>query len=286
MQIDEAVARLPYKFKGKAVQVPTYFPVGHTLTENEAKFANRQLASVTGNVLASALNRLVDKKTEDNGKLADTDSAKAKDADGKAKVFTIADVTDTEAQALFDAIWTRYEPGVTATRDGSSVHDPVEAIANNIAWERIKVQLKARNIRVGSVKAEKKAELVKALRDKDPTILETAKAQVATIPPDTFSDDMFAGLPVGEATETGTETSAGGEDNAAASETGGPATEGTPENPGEATPPTEVPGSGDSAEGGAVNSEDITSEPGLNSETPAEPEAPAKGGGKSKGAFA
>lgn len=189
--IDSATPTLPFKFKGRTVNIPQIVKTGDSLTENHAKFFNRQLASVTGNVLSSALARLVETKndTTKEGYVAKPDGTP----------YTIEDVSDADAQAMYDAIFTRYEPGVTATRDGSSLHDPVESIANNMAWERIKVSLKARNIKVASVKPEKKAELIGQLRTRDPSILEAAKAQVASVATTEGLDDMFAGLPVGDA---------------------------------------------------------------------------------------
>lgn len=177
---------LPFKFKGRAVNIPQLVKEGDILTEAFAKFFNRQYASVTGNILSSALARLIETKND-----ATKEGHVAK-ADGTP--YTIDDVTDTEAQSLYDAINLRYEPGVTATRDGSSLHDPVTSIANNMAWERIKVSLKARNIKVASVKPEKKAELIGQLLTRDPTILEAAKAQVAAVASGPDTDDMFAGL--------------------------------------------------------------------------------------------
>lgn len=202
-EIDASGERLPFKFKGKSVNVPVHFKTGHVMSENDAKFGNRQLASVLGNVLVSALNRLVDKKAKDNAALADTDTAKQKNPDGSPKIFTLEDVTDTEVQSMFDAIFSNYEIGVNNNRgDGSGVvHDPATAIANNIAWERIKVLLKGRNIKVGSVKAEKKTELVADMLKRDPSILELAKAQVGASTPTDGLDALFAGLPVGTAAE-------------------------------------------------------------------------------------
>lgn len=232
--IDPATPTLPFKFKGRTVNIPQIVKTGDSLTENHAKFFNRQLASVTGNVLSSALARLVETKNDA------TKPGYIKKPDGTT--YTIEDVTDTEAQAMYDAIFTRYEPGVTATRDGSSLHDPVQSIANNMAWERIKMSLKARNIKVASVKPEKKAELIGALLTRDPSILEAAKAQVASVATTEGLDDMFAGLPVGDAPAAAAPEAPANAENPAPADATPPAQDEptvTPEAPAEATPAVE-----------------------------------------------
>lgn len=242
--LPEGTVTLPFKFKGKIINIPQLVAPGDTLTEAYARFFNRQYASVTGNILSSALARLVETKNDatKEGHTPKPDNTP----------YTIDDVTDTDAQTIYDAINLRYEPGVTATRDGSSLHDPVQSIANNMAWERIKISLKARNIKVASVKPEKKAELIGQLLNRDPTILEAAKAQVASVATTDGLDDMFAGLPVGDAP---------------AAPSGGP-TEGTG---------TDTASASDVANGADIVTEGVS--------TDAPPAADAKTG-KGKGAFA
>lgn len=248
--IDPAAPRQDYKFKGKKVSVPQHYKTGDVMTENDAKFGNRQLASALGNVLASAINRLVDKKTAENAKLADTDTAKQKNPDGSPKLFGLDDITDAEAQTMFDTIYGDYEIGVNNRGDGTggAVHDPATAIANNIAWERVKGLLRDRNIKIGSIKADKKTELVADMLRRDPSIMEAAKSQVGAVTPDEGLDSLFAGLPTGDAPAPvppgpSTEVAASGSETVAG-------TEGADSVPAAQGSDTVLPGS-DTVEGGA-----------------------------------
>jgi hypothetical protein len=213
--IQPDAARIAYKFKGKTVQVPHYFTTGQALNEMEARFAQRQLASVTGNVLSSAITRKVAKMNEANAALPDsapegtdpqpgvnvrrlaapaddgsvpTETIKGKD--GTPDVtrpasynYTESDIDEATAQSMFDAIFTDYEIGANNNRgDGeSTVHDPVESIARNMAWEiGVKPLLKDKGFKLNSVTAELKAKLIGQYLDQYPSLRETAKAQFDT----------------------------------------------------------------------------------------------------------
>lgn len=186
-EINQASAKANYKFKGHTVAIAPHFTEGHVLSANDAKFANRQLASVIGNMLGQALNRKVEalQKAED----AKESGFKANE-DGTRYQFTAADISDV--QALTDEIYTNYEIGVSnyRTGDGSSARDPVKSIADNIAWERIKVLLGNKNIKVGSVKAEQRAKLIAQLHEKDPSILVQAKATYEGSAADASTDGL------------------------------------------------------------------------------------------------
>ena len=230
--ITDNATRQAYKFKGKTVNVPVHFAVGHTMTEDDARFANRQLASVTGNVLASALNRLANE-------LASKDKPEGYKPTDAERDAALKSITDTQAQEMFDKIYGNYKIGQVVSRDGSSLHDPVTAIARNIAWERVKGLLRTRKIKVSSVKADKKTELVDDMLKRDPSIMETAKAQVgATVPTDGL-DDLFAGLEADTSTDSTTEANAGASaaapNAASTNETNGDTGEGAA-NPGLAQP--------------------------------------------------
>ncbi|WCD44128.1 hypothetical protein Kuura_050 [Caulobacter phage Kuura] len=194
-------ARNAFKFKGHAVNVPFLYATGHALTELEARFVNKQLASVTGNALASALTRKIAALQTANDALPDGTEGKR----GTDAPFTEKDIDTTTVQSMFDEIFTNYEVGATATRGEGIARDPIQSIADNIAWERIKVMLTQRNIKVGSVKADQKAKLIGQLHEKDPSILEQAKATFNAVKPLDGLDDMFAGVGAAEA-ETPAET--------------------------------------------------------------------------------
>lgn len=200
--INEGAARTAFKSKGRTVGVPSHYAVGHTMDENDVRFANRQLASVLLNVLASALSRKVGDAIEANvkarlgeGATAEAIKAEVAKATDAEKDAALAAISDADVQAAFDKIYTNYTIGQTVVRDGSSLHDPVQSIANNMAWEKVKELLKKRKIRVNSVKAEKKAQLIADYLKRDPSIMESAKAVFGSTSP-TIPDDMFAGLEV------------------------------------------------------------------------------------------
>jgi hypothetical protein len=206
MQITADTPRTRFKFKGFDINVPQPFTEGQTLDANLTKFINRQLASVTGNIFASAANRAL-------SKAQDEENAKAKAENRTARTLALSDVMDAaKAQEVFDKIVGDYEPGVVSERGVGEARDPVESIASNIAWERIKARLKANNIKVNSVKAEKKADLIKQLLARDPSIMEQAKAAVGDNAPSDGLDDLFSDL--GGDTQADTNTDSTGADPA------------------------------------------------------------------------
>lgn len=202
-KINPDAPRIAYKFKGKTVQVPHYFTTGQALDEMEARFAQRQLASVTGNVLSSAITRKIAKMNEANAALTDDTRRLAaanedgtipqekfttKDAAGvettverpASYVYTETDIDEPTAQAMFDEIFASYEIGANNNRgEGEgSVHDPVESIARNMAWEiGVKPLLKDKGFKLNAVTAELKAKLVGQYLDQYPSLRETAKVQ-------------------------------------------------------------------------------------------------------------
>jgi hypothetical protein len=205
--INSELPRVPYKFKGYSLDVPTHFKVGDVLDENTARFANRQLASVTGNIFASAINRALTKAQNE-------ENEKAKTENRAPKELALSDVvSNDQAKQVFEAIFTDYEPGVASERGEGIARDPVETIATTMAWERIKERLKALKIKVSSINAEKKAELVKQLWDMDPSIMETAKAVYAGNDKQAGMDALFANL--------GTDTAAAPTADANATPSGG-----------------------------------------------------------------
>lgn len=201
MQLTDATPKAAFKFKGYDINVAQPFTEGQTLDANLTKFINRQLASVTGNIFASAVNRLLAKAQE-------AENEKAKTENRAAKTLALTDaLSAADAQAMFDKIMADYEPGVQSERGEGIARDPVETLANNIAWERIKQRLKAKNIKVNSVSTEKRAEFIKQLREKDPSILVQAKAAVGGEAPTDGLDDLLGDL--GNETTAGADTTSG-----------------------------------------------------------------------------
>jgi len=177
-----APSTVNYKFVGHIVQVPLHFSEGQALTALEARFANRQLASTVGNVFASAIKRLVAAKQTEADALDDDayDAAGySRDEAGNRIPLDSTAIDEATAQSTFNSIYDGYEIGANNNRgDGTAKeHDPVEAIARNMAWEMVKGLLKKANRKVNSVKADKKNELVDAYLEKFPAIRLGAQAQ-------------------------------------------------------------------------------------------------------------
>lgn len=181
-KIAEDAARHQYKFKGHVVTIPEVVRPGEPLTENIARFINRQFATVIGNSLGSQITRLVDAaQAEENKK-----------PEGERQTLG-ADFLDTaEVQKMADELVTNYELGVNNRGSGvsSGPRDPVQSIADNIAWERIKARLIASNYKINSVKAEKRRELIASLLEKDPSIMVQAKAAYESTAADAAVDGL------------------------------------------------------------------------------------------------
>lgn len=169
-ELKQDAARSNYKFKGHTVSIPAHYTVGHTMDERDVRFANRQLASVIGNSLGFAINQRVKALQEANDAKPEVERRK--------EPFTPADLDAAEVQTLSDGIYTKYEIGVNNVRTGTgkAAADPVQRIADNIAWEKIKKALAKKNIKANTVKAEKRAALIAQLHEKDPSILVQARA--------------------------------------------------------------------------------------------------------------
>lgn len=231
MDINATLPRVPYKFKGKNINAPVAFTDNTPLTGNLLKWANRQMVSVLGNVLSSALTRKARDTLEAQALAAlpaDATDAAKKQAKANITDAQVADavkaIPDADAQTMFDAIWTGYKPGETRVSGDGQMRDPVESIANNIAKERVKKLLNKQNIKVSTVTPAKMAEFVKQLRDRDPSILEEAKAQYDKDDAEIGLD--FSSLGTDTAAAASTEPGASGADTVSG-DTGADSVEGT-----------------------------------------------------------
>lgn len=71
-----------------------------------------------------------------------------------------------------------YEFGVRTSGGVRTPTDPVEREAHRIAWDRVKIALSKKGIKLDSVSKEKKAELITQVIGKYPDITEEAKRRV------------------------------------------------------------------------------------------------------------
>lgn len=192
MQISDTTPRHDYKFMGYALAIPAPFTEGQVLDAPLTKFINRQLASVIGNLTGQAIRREVEKRQKGTPASGDKPAVPAQPN------FKAEDLGADWVNAQLAEILAGYEPGVTNARTGGgSAHDPVQSIADGIAWEKIKERLKALGKAINSVKADKRKELVAQYHAKFPNLLEEARAIYAasTQGADSASgDDDFLGL--------------------------------------------------------------------------------------------
>lgn len=176
MQIAEGTSYRSLTIEGLTFQVPEPYAEGHTLNAGEASQLNQVLGENLRNNFASAVKDAKAKAAEANG-LMKTDS------EGK-EVPDIAQVTSDlldmdELQGAFNEYVTEYEFGVRRGGGGRLPTDPVEREALSIATDKVRAAIKAKNITLNSVPAEKIRELAEKLIANNPAITEEAKRRVA-----------------------------------------------------------------------------------------------------------
>lgn len=201
----ESAPRHEFKFKGVSVQVPFTFTEGHALTENEARFMNRTLASVIGNLTGSKISATIEALVK-----GDKDKGVAPLSREDATAQALANGADGKSwQTIFDEKFAEYELGVNNRAEGSGqVIDPVAKLARQIADGEVRKLLKGKNIPFKKVQGEVFAKLVSDYVDQNPWVSALAKTQVEAIQAQSAtpsSDDLFAGLDLGSEDETSTD---------------------------------------------------------------------------------
>lgn len=154
-EIHESTPRETYTIAGESFSIPAPYAAGHHLTEGEANALNQTWAENVRNNQAS----------------------KVKEAK-EAGTF-IQDVF----QGRIDDYCESYEFGVRSG-GGGRTSDPVMGEALNIARDMVRKALVAKGFRLsgeGAVKAAKVSELAKRLIEKNPAILDTARARVEEV---------------------------------------------------------------------------------------------------------
>jgi hypothetical protein len=151
-EITSDTPRETYTIAGESFNVPLPYAVGHALTEGEANALNQTWAENIRNNLA--------------GKIKEAKEAGSFDAE----VF----------QGTVDDYADGYEFGVRT--GGGRTGDPVMAEALTIARDLVrKAIVKQGKYKLADVKAAQITSLAKGLIEKNPTILETAKARVEEV---------------------------------------------------------------------------------------------------------
>lgn len=148
-EITETTPRDTITIAGKEFTIPQPYAAGHTLTANEASSLNQTFAENVRNNLA--------KKVKEQTEVGSFDQ----------QVF----------QGTVDDYANNYEFGVR-TGGGGRTSDPVMAEALDIARELVRKAIVKAGHKLADVKAAKITELAKGAIEKNPAILETARARV------------------------------------------------------------------------------------------------------------
>jgi len=198
---------LSRKFAGHDIAVPTYFASGQALTDNEAKWANSVLATVTGNAFGGAIRRALETIDTERAK-----AFKAKKYDGpmdetgkKPAPATFADL-NWEPQAKFNEVFANYTLGESNRGSGTSGGaDPVSQLIRTFSVMDIKARLAAKKLSPGPFyKAPATVEGYKSkweelvgenIKAKHDVFKAQAEAQLAQIKgTDTDADPLLDGL--------------------------------------------------------------------------------------------
>lgn len=155
--------------QGLAFEVDRPYAAGaHTLTAGEANALNQTRAENLRNNFASVV------------KKAMADYRKANNMAEDAEV-AVSNLDHDALKAEFETYVKEYEFSERAGGGGPRTpKDPVEREANRIAWDKIKVALGKQNIKIDSISAERKAELIASAIEKYPAITEEAQRRVNT----------------------------------------------------------------------------------------------------------
>lgn len=190
-------------FADVTVSVPAVFAPGHSLTPNEAKWANTMVGTVVGNAFGSRVRNGI-KALDAERKAAH--KAKTYDGplgeDGKPAPATVTDVF-ADPIAEFTTLYESYELGAgRAMGEGKSATDPVGALVRTLASAEIKRRIlsKGRKVKefmdakvtVDGEEISAFSNLVNQFITAHPELEDTARAQLeALASSDTSEEDEF-----------------------------------------------------------------------------------------------
>lgn len=151
-EISDSTARESYTIAGKTFSIPMPFGAGHVLTDGEASQLNQVFAENVRNNLAA-----------------------------KIKEHTEAGTFDQDVmQGSVDDYCATYEFGVRT--GGGRTGDPVVAEAMNIAREMVREAIKKQGkYKLSDITAKQISDLAKSTIEKNPKIMETARARVEEV---------------------------------------------------------------------------------------------------------
>lgn len=155
------------KFIDHTFRVPSVFTDGHTLTPNETKWLNSQVASVVANAFSGDVRRAVSALTVNRIEAAITGEAKQKAAvaaftkSGKVPEGVIAaTVSDLgwDLDAKFAEKFEDYELGVSNRGSGLSTASPIDSLMRSLATAKVKHILTSRGLKVKEYMDAKEAD--------------------------------------------------------------------------------------------------------------------------------
>lgn len=145
---------------------PCPFVEGHPMTAGEASQMNQVLGENLRNNFAAKIKSKIEAHKKANNIPDDQEIG--------------ADVLDKdELDQEFATLAQKYEFGVRSAASGPRAPaDPVGKEAYKIAWDKVKLALTKKNIKLDSVTKEQKAALIEQVQAKYPEIMEEAKRRV------------------------------------------------------------------------------------------------------------
>lgn len=160
--------RIGLKLSGLPIKAPTIYTAGHALTEAEAKFLNRQVASAVANPIPAII--------------------KAKREEAVKAGQPAPELNADKLQAFYDQRYAEYEVGAVNRGTGTATADPVARIVRNMAVDLVNAKLRAANKNILAVRQAKDAEgksvyetIVAKAIEANPQFRELAEAQLKAL---------------------------------------------------------------------------------------------------------
>jgi hypothetical protein len=160
-KFDANTPRLNVKVLENTYTLPAVYAAGHVLTEAEAKYMSRQVATSVVNAVPSAI------KSQADGWV------------NKAEDGTITPLTPEQLQAKLDERFAAYEPGAINRGAVGEPTDPIERLIHRMAIDFLNARLKAAKRNINEVKATK-------AEGSDKTVYQTLLEQVLATKSDNF----------------------------------------------------------------------------------------------------
>lgn len=181
---DTSTPRINLKVADIAITAPAPYVAGYVLSDLDAKFFNRQVATAVGNPIPAAIKAI---------KAAAVEAGQPE-----------PDITAEALQAEFDKRYAAYEPGASNRGAGAGAEptDPVAVFTRQLAEKELNKQIRDKGRKITDVKAAKVAgtdvsvyvTLRNQLIERDPSFKARAEAMVAAMGETTTSVELDTDL--------------------------------------------------------------------------------------------